>query len=72
MRITTGRVIDGKVVTEGDPLAEGDVVTVLWSDDKVTFDVSEEEEGALLAAIEQADRGQVVSWDELLAQLRDA
>lgn len=42
----------------------------LMSHDEETFDVSIEEERALLGAIAQADRGQVVSWEELREQLR--
>jgi hypothetical protein len=34
-----------------------------------TFDVSPEEERALLAAIAQAERGEVVSWEQLREQL---
>lgn len=33
------------------------------------FDVSPEEENALLAAIAQADRGEVVSWEQLRERL---
>ena len=70
MKVATGRVVGGKVVLEGEPLAEGLVVTVVARDDEETFDVSPEEERALLEAIAQADRGQVVSWEELREQLR--
>ena len=70
MKVSTGRVVGGKVILEGEPLAEGSVVTVVAREDDETFEVSPEEEGALLAAIAQADRGQVVSWDELREQLR--
>ena len=70
MKVATGRVVGGKVVLEGEPLAEGSVVTVVARDDEDTFDVSPEEERALLEAIAQADRGQVVSWEELREQLR--
>jgi hypothetical protein len=70
MRVATGRVVDGKVVLEGEPLAEGSVVTVVAQEDDGTFDVSPEEERALLEAIAQADRGQVVSWEALREQLR--
>ena len=70
MRVATGRVVDGKVVLEGEPLAEGSVVTVVAQEDNGTFDVSPEEERALLEAIAQADRGQVVSWEALREQLR--
>jgi hypothetical protein len=70
MKVATGRVIDGKVVLEGEPLAEGAVVTVVARDDDDTFDVSLDEERALLDALAQADRGQVVSWEALREQLR--
>ena len=70
MKVATGRVVEGRVVLEGEPLTEGAVVTVLARDDDDTFDVSPEEERALLEAITQADRGQVISWEELREQLR--
>jgi len=70
MKVATGKVVGGKVVLEGEPWAEGSVVTVVARDDEETFDVSPEEERALLEAITQADRGQVVSWEELREQLR--
>ena len=70
MRVSTGRVVGGKVILEGEPLAEGSVVTVVAREDDETFEVSAEEEGALLEAIAQADRGQVVSWEELREHLR--
>ena len=70
MKVATGKVVGGKVVLEGEPLAEGSVVTVVARDDEEAFDVSPDEERALLQAIAQADRGQVVSWEELREQLR--
>lgn len=70
MKVATGKVIGGKVVIEGEPLAEGSVVTVVTREGDETFDVSPEEEKALLAAIAQAERGEVVSWEELREQLR--
>ena len=70
MKVATGRVVGGKVVLEGEPLAEGSIVTVVAREDDQTFDVSPEEERALLEAIAQADRGQLVSWEELREQLR--
>ena len=68
MKVATARVVGGKVVLEGEPLAEGSVVTVVAREE--TFEVTPEEERALLEAIAQADRGQVVSWEELREQLR--
>ena len=70
MKVATGRVVEGKVVLEGEPLAEGAVVTLLSREDSDTFDVSPEDEHALLEAIAQADRGQVISWERLREQLR--
>ena len=70
MKVATGRVVNGKIVVEGEPWAEGSVVTVVGRDDDETFDVSPEEEQALLAAIAQADRGQMISWEALREQLR--
>lgn len=58
------------MVLEGEPLAEGSVVTVVAREDDESFDVTPEEERALLEAIAQADRGQVISWEELREQLR--
>jgi hypothetical protein len=49
---------------------EGAVVTVVVHDDAEAFDTTPEEEHALLEAIAQADRGQVISWDRLREQLR--
>ena len=70
MIVATGRVVEGKIVLEGEPLAEGSVVTVFAREEDEAFDVSLEEEHALLAAIAQAENGQVVSWEELREQLR--
>ena len=66
MIIATGRVVGGKVVLEGESLTEGSVVTVIAGENDGTFDVSDGEERALLAAIAQAERGEVVSWVELM------
>jgi hypothetical protein len=70
MKVATGKVVDGKVVLEGEPLPEGSVVTVLSREDEEGFDLSPEEEAALLAAIAEADRGELISWEELREQLR--
>ena len=70
MKVATGRIVEGKVVLEGEPLAEGTVVTVVAQEDADTFDVSPEDEDALVEAMAQADRGQVISWERLREQLR--
>jgi hypothetical protein len=70
MKVATGKVVGGKVVLEGEPLAEGSVVTVVAREEDETFEVSPQEEKALLAAIAQAEQGEVISWEELRDQLR--
>jgi hypothetical protein len=70
MKVATGRIVEGKVVVEGDPWTEGSIVTVVGRDDEQTFEVSGDEERALLEAIAQADHGQVVSWEVLRERLR--
>ena len=70
MKVATGKIVGGKVVLDGEPLAEGSVVTVVAREDDETFDVSAEDERALVAAIAQAERGKVISWEQLREQLR--
>ena len=50
MRITKGKVVDGRGIVEGDPLDEGSTVTVLVSDED-SFTLDAEDEAALLQAI---------------------
>ena len=40
MKIAAGRIVEGKVVLEGEPLAERSVVTVVAREDDEAFDVS--------------------------------
>jgi hypothetical protein len=69
VRVATGKVVDGKVVVEGEPLDEGTVVTVIAPEDEQTFELTPEEQVALRAALAEADRGEVVDADELLDEL---
>ncbi len=69
MRVTTGKVVSGKVVVEGEPLAEGVTVTVLAPEGQPTFELGPNEEAELLEAIDQVRRGEVVDGDELLNEL---
>ncbi len=43
------------------------VVTILAPEDRGTFTLGPEAEAALLASIEEADRGEVISGEELFA-----
>jgi hypothetical protein len=68
MKIATGRVVGGKVVVEGAPLEEGTSVTVLAKDEQ-GFTLSPEEEAELLLSIAEADRGETISAEEVLAKI---
>ncbi len=72
MKIATGTVLHGTVVLEGEPFAEGEKVTVLSYAPGETFRVSPEEKRLLLESIAQADRGEFVDADELLAELDES
>ena len=70
MRVTTGKVVNGKIEVPGEELAEGMVVTILAPESRGTFTLRPEAESALLASIEEADRGEVISAEELFRDLR--
>ena len=69
MQIATGTVVNGKVVLEGVALPEGAVVTVLTRGADEEFSLSEADEGELLAAMAEIERGEFVSLGELLNSL---
>lgn len=71
MKVITGKVIAGKIVVEGDPLEEGSLVTVLAPERDETFMLDAEAEAALLTAIAEADRNEIVTGEELFRQLRE-
>jgi hypothetical protein len=70
MKITTGIVVDGKVVVEGESLAEGSTVTVLLRDNEEGFELTPAEEEELLDSIAQIEGGEFVSGEQLLERLR--
>jgi hypothetical protein len=69
MKIATGKVVGGKVVIDGEFLQEGESVTVLARDAENGFTLSPEDEAELLLSIAEADRGETISAEELLAKL---
>ena len=69
MKVATGKVVGGKVVLEGVSLEEGASVTVLANDDDGSFGLTPEQEQELLLSIAEADRGETVSAEEVLAKL---
>jgi hypothetical protein len=56
------------VVVEGEALSEGASVTVLELDE-ATFTLNEQDEAALLEAISEADRGDLIDADDVLKDL---
>jgi len=69
MRVASGKVIGGKIVVDGQPFAEGSTVTVLAPDNGEAFTLSVEDEVALLAAIAEAERGDVIDGEQFLRDL---
>ena len=63
------KIATGKVVLEGATFEEGTSVTVLARDDEEAVTLTPEEEAELLLAIAEADRGETVSAEEVLAKL---
>lgn len=68
MRITSGKVVGGRVVVEGESLSEGATVTILVLDER-TFTLTAEQEAALLESIAEADRNDLVDAGDLFRDL---
>lgn len=69
MQVTTGTVVDGKLVIEGVDLPDGETVVVLARENEVEVHLSAEEEAELLEAIAEVDSGDTNSLEELFARL---
>ena len=69
MDVTTGVVVDGKIVVEGDRLPEGRTVGVFLAGDAEPYEVSPDEADRLNRAIDEVRAGNVVDGDEHLAAL---
>lgn len=69
MRVTTGRVVDGRIEVPGESFAEGSTVTVLSPENDETFTLGPDEEAALFEAMAEGDRGEVVPAEEFLREL---
>lgn len=70
MKLATGKVVQGKVVVEGDALPEGAIVTVLSADGPETFEVPADLEVELAESLAQAARGEALPVADVLARLR--
>ena len=69
MKMAIGKVVDGKVILDGVSLAEGTSVTVLAKDEQGGFDLTPEQEAELLLSIAEADRGDTILANDVLANL---
>lgn len=69
MRISSGKVVDGQIVYEGD-FPEGAEVTLIAHEDEETFEVTPELKAVLLQSIAECERGETISGDELLREMR--
>lgn len=69
MKIATGKVVGGKVVVDGSPLEEGESVTVLARNAEGGFNSAAEDEAERLLSIAEADHGETISAEEVLARL---
>lgn len=61
--------MNGQVVYEGE-LPEGADVTLLTYDDEETFEVTPELKAVLLESIAQCERGETISADDLIREMR--
>jgi len=69
MQIASGKVVNGQIVVDGD-LPEGADVTLLALDGEEEFEVDAELEAVLLESIAQGQRGETISAEELLREMR--
>lgn len=70
MKIATGTIINGKVIAEGLSLPEGTIVTILARGDEAAVRLPHQQENELLEALDEADKEEGISADELFARLR--
>lgn len=69
MQVTTGTVVDGKIVLDGVALVEGTRVTVVARDEDEPAVLTSEQEVALRQALDEIERGDFLTLDELLAAM---
>lgn len=70
MRIATGKVVEGRVEIEGEPLENGTTVTILVPEGSETFELAPDELSELEAALEEIARGESIDGASLVRELR--
>ena len=71
MRVTSGKVVSGRIVVEGEPLPDGSVVTVLAREADESFELDAASEAELLLSLAEADRGELIPAEDVLRTFRD-
>jgi hypothetical protein len=69
MQIASGKIVNGQVVVDAE-LLEGAEVILLTLDGEETFEVDAELEAVLLESIAQGERGETISAEALLREMR--
>lgn len=71
MRVTSGKVVSGHIVLEGEPLPDGSVVTVLAREIDESFELDATAEAELLLSLAEADRGELIPAEDVMQTFRD-
>jgi hypothetical protein len=71
MRVTSGKVVAGQIVVEGEPLPDGAVVTVLARELDESFELDAAAEAELLLSLAEADRGELIPAEDVMRTFRD-
>lgn len=69
MQVATGTVVNGKIVLEGVPLAEGAKVTVVTRGADEGFSLTAAQEEELVQSLAEIERGEFLTLEELLGSL---
>jgi hypothetical protein len=72
MRVTSGKVVSGQIVLEGEPLPDGAVVTVLAREADESFELDPAAEAELMLSLAEADRGELIPAEDVLRIFREA
>jgi uncharacterized GH25 family protein len=70
MRVTSGKVVSGQIIVEGEPLPDGSVV-VLARDIDESFELDATAEAELLLSLAEADRGELIPAEDVMRTFRD-
>lgn len=72
MLITTGKVNNGRIEVDTNQLPDGTTVTLLAHEGDEVFELDDTQGIMLLAAIAEAERGEVINAAEILQKLRSS